>query len=394
MKIAILGSLPLSPFKDLLGVSHFPARRESVWAYSTARKVASLAHTEVHVITMTRDIPKSAILKFDNLTLHFLKIPRGVNYATRFEWGKFLIHRQLEHLCPDIVDAHSTEHGYPFIGVSSAYPHVVTLHTILSMLNYNYAQTLSLQAMKFKILSSLERHTLNKAKAVIVESPDMQKALNGLTQGRIFLVPAGVLHAEYFDVIKSEMGQRVLFIGDIRPEKGVYELVTAFSKVIKYEREAKLKIIGGKSKLHDGYFQKIYTYIHDNGIERSIVFTGRYERQKVIAELSSAHILVLPSLFEPFGMVLLEAMSTATPVIGSATGGIKFIVNNGETGFLVEPGNVDALAEKMLLLLQDRDLRRLMGQRGKQEAMQRFHPDIVARNTMEVYEKVIADWQG
>ena len=102
--------------------------------------------------------------------------------------------------------------------------------------------------------------------------------------------------------------------------------------------------------------------------------------------------LILPSNYDAFGLVLAEAMAVGTPVIATRVGGIPYVVKDGETGFLVEPGDVDTLAEKMMLLLEDRELRQRMGRRGKEEAMRRFHPEVVARKTMTVYKEVLRDW--
>ena len=125
-----------------------------------------------------------------------------------------------------------------------------------------------------------------------------------------------------------------------------------------------------------------------------ILLSGFKKIAQITEELSRSYFLVLPSYHEPFGVVLIESLAMGTPVIASRVGGIPYIVDDGKTGILVEPGDVNALAEKMQLLLEDGELRQQMGQRGKQEAMQRFHPDVVAQKTMEVYEKVVADWQG
>jgi starch synthase len=128
------------------------------------------------------------------------------------------------------------------------------------------------------------------------------------------------------------------------------------------------------------------------------------ERRELVQVLSHASVSVCPSIYEPFGLVNLEAMACELPVVGTATGGIPEIVVDGETGFLVpveaggdpygSPRDPDGfaadLADRVNRLLADPPLARRMGAAGRRRAVERFSWDAIARRTAEIYREVVA----
>jgi glycosyltransferase involved in cell wall biosynthesis len=98
----------------------------------------------------------------------------------------------------------------------------------------------------------------------------------------------------------------------------------------------------------------------------------------------SADVFVLPSLAETFGIAAVEASAAGLPVIASRIGGLQDIVRDGESGFLVEPGDVGALAAALSRLASDADLRARMGARGREHAEQRFDAHVNARRLLDL----------
>jgi len=107
---------------------------------------------------------------------------------------------------------------------------------------------------------------------------------------------------------------------------------------------------------------------------------------------SHAAVFVCPSVYEPFGLINLEAMACETPVVASAVGGILEVVEDGTTGLLVEPARPDALAAAIRGLLDDPGRRRAMGQAGRRRVEAHFSWASVATGTREVYEAAKADF--
>jgi D-inositol-3-phosphate glycosyltransferase len=116
-----------------------------------------------------------------------------------------------------------------------------------------------------------------------------------------------------------------------------------------------------------------------------VVFLGSRDQTVLPFYYSAAEVCVVPSLYESFGLVALEAMACGTPVIASRVGGLQQTVEDGETGFLVPAGDAEALAGRLQTLLTDRDLRRYLGRNAVRRA-QSYTWDVVADRVTGLYE--------
>lgn len=123
-------------------------------------------------------------------------------------------------------------------------------------------------------------------------------------------------------------------------------------------------------------------------IEKKVSFLGFISGAEKYAYYESADIYVHPSRYEPFGVVLLEAMACGKPIVASKVGGIPFVVEDEETGLLFKSENVEELAEKVILLLRNKELRVKMGKAGRERA-KLFTWERSAEMTVEVYKEVI-----
>ncbi len=121
---------------------------------------------------------------------------------------------------------------------------------------------------------------------------------------------------------------------------------------------------------------------------QTVVFLGKRAQDTLPYYYSAAEVLVMPSFYESFGMVALEAMACGTPVIASQVGGLAFLVKDGETGFHVPEGDPSALCDKLALLLGDHDLREKMGSTARTYA-QGYRWERIADQVAQVYGKLL-----
>jgi D-inositol-3-phosphate glycosyltransferase len=119
-----------------------------------------------------------------------------------------------------------------------------------------------------------------------------------------------------------------------------------------------------------------------------VVFLGKRGQDTLPYYYSAAEALVMPSLYESFGMVALEAMACGTPVIASEVGGLGYLVQNGETGYTVPDSEPDMLCEKLTWLLGDTALRESMGQRAAEYA-KNYAWEKIARQIVGVYNELL-----
>ena len=176
--------------------------------------------------------------------------------------------------------------------------------------------------------------------------------------------------------------KEILFVGFPFKLKGCDILIEAFKKVSVNHPEWKLKILGWYPDLTE-----LESAIDGHP---SIHHHPAVHRHEVPEHIGKCGFLVLPSRSEAMGRVLVESMAAGKARIGSNVGGIPTVINDGEDGFLVEPENIDALAEKLDLLMSNDELRKTLGARGQQRAKTEFSEDRYARNIADFFSRVLA----
>jgi glycosyltransferase involved in cell wall biosynthesis len=147
----------------------------------------------------------------------------------------------------------------------------------------------------------------------------------------------------------------VCAVGQICARKGLLQLITAFSDIYMQVPEMHIAIVGKVVFSHEeAYRSQLLQTVSELKIGNRVHFTG--ERHDISAVLQAADLLVLNSFEEPFGLVLIEAMSSGTPVLATCVGGIPEIVRDAENGWLIESGDTEGLASKLLALIRDREM--------------------------------------
>ncbi|MEM1646293.1 MAG: glycosyltransferase family 4 protein [Ignisphaera sp.] len=256
-----------------------------------------------------------------------------------------------------------------------------------------------------RLVRLIESYAMKKANAVIALNETMRRALvekAGVNQDKIFVVPNGV-DVEFFkpglrcDEVNAKYGLEgkrvVLFVGRVTREKGVHVLLEAV-RILRDKhglRDIKVVVVGplsgsfGDDTLTD-YARVLREYVIKNNIDA--VFTGSLDIEELRYLYSCSHVLVLPSYFEAFPMVLIEAMASGLPVIGSKTGGIVDIVENGVNGYLFEKGSANDLAEKLHLVLSDESLRRKLSINSRAIAESKYSWNTIASRLLKIYSSL------
>jgi N-acetyl-alpha-D-glucosaminyl L-malate synthase BshA len=173
----------------------------------------------------------------------------------------------------------------------------------------------------------------------------------------------------------------VLHISNFRPVKRVADIVRAFALVRRKVR-ARLLLVGeGPDR------EQTEDLARELGILGSTAFLGQHTSTECF--YSIADVFLLSSKNEAFGLAALEAMSAEVPVVGYAGGGLNEVVRDGETGFLVPFGDVEALAARTVELLENRDRARAMGRNGRRVVLENYVPDRIVPQYEKVYEHAL-----
>jgi len=180
----------------------------------------------------------------------------------------------------------------------------------------------------------------------------------------------------------------ILFVGGLEPRKGLEYLLHAMEYVIDAVPSARL-IAVGKTGFRGtdewGWFSKLADRLD---ISAHMTFTESVDQQTLLGFYSECDLLVLPSKTEGWGLALMEAMACGKPVVASRAGGIPELVRDGTDGILVRPGDVRGLADSIIELLTDPDLRTRMGSEGRRRVLE-FSWDETAKVVLKEYESAL-----
>jgi len=215
----------------------------------------------------------------------------------------------------------------------------------------------------------------------------------------IKVIPCGI-NAEHFGSVSQEVARQqlgiapdsqiILYVGRFDPRKGVETLVKACASL---PDSFQLYLVGGSRE--DGADfkeqQRIETLVNELGLKAVTVFTGRISQALLPAYYAIGDICVVPSYYEPFGLVAIEAMAAGTPVIASNVGGLQHTVVHGETGLLVPPCDSKALAIAIHSLLKNPTLKESYGNAAQNWVQSRFSTQGVAAQVHELYQSLTMD---
>ncbi|MDA4123007.1 MAG: glycosyltransferase family 4 protein [Thaumarchaeota archaeon] len=191
--------------------------------------------------------------------------------------------------------------------------------------------------------------------------------------------------------IKTLEGKKiVLYVGHFGLRKGLIYLIQAMARVVKEHPDAVLLCIGGVPDWLGGtdYWSYLRKTIAQNGLEGKVILLDRVPHAELPVYYSLSSLFVLPSYYEAFGKVVVEAMACRRPVIASRVGGLAEVVDEGRSGLLVNYGSVDELADSILTILDDDNLAKRMGSYGRERVEADFTWRAVADRVETVYGEI------
>jgi len=187
---------------------------------------------------------------------------------------------------------------------------------------------------------------------------------------------------------RTEDKRSIVYVGVLIPRKGVHHLINAFAKVAIDFPQVRLMIIGREE--NKAYTAQLKAQVERLGLNQRVRFVSDMPQAELAQWFRQAWVMVLPSLSEALGRVVIEAMATETPVIGSNVGGIPEMVQNGVNGFLVAPGDEVGLAERLRWVLEHPEETERMGQRARIFAKQFFSTAAYVNSYRQLFEKAQA----
>ncbi|MEM7556685.1 MAG: glycosyltransferase family 1 protein [Cyanobacteria bacterium P01_A01_bin.84] len=249
----------------------------------------------------------------------------------------------------------------------------------------------------------VEKEVLETADCVVATSPQEEEHMRELvsSQGNINVIPCGT-DIERFGHINRQAARTelkldqeaiiVMYVGRFDRRKGIETLVRAVRESSMYgSPNLKLIIAGGSRPGHSDGIERdrIEKIVNELEMRECTSFPGRLSQEELSSYYAAADVCVVPSHYEPFGLVAIEAMASSTPVVASDVGGLQFTVVPEETGLLAPPKDVKAFATAIDRIITNPELRIQLGEGGRRRVETKFSWDGVAVQLSELYKDIL-----
>jgi len=251
-----------------------------------------------------------------------------------------------------------------------------------------------------------EREVLRIADKIVAATQAELAQLQWLYQAdtsKVVIIPPGVDLSHFYPIPRDEAkafigvppcDRTLQFVGRIEPLKGIDTLIQAIGLLRQREVYTCLSVIGGDPttdlEVENSEMKRLQAICAEAGLSDLVTFIGKRSQDTLPYYYSAAEAVVVPSHYESFGMVALEAMACGTPVVASQVGGLAFLVKDGETGFTVPVEDPAALADRLYQLFCNPDLRQQMGEKAAAFA-QEYSWEKIADRITALYQQLISD---
>jgi len=350
------------------------------YVYDLARFLSEKGH-EVFILTTNLSPDKKVKLlskeKISSIIIRRFKVMEWTRKLTRVFVSMYIpyedVAKEVIDMDFDVLHFHNvTDLTFPVILWKLKTPKILTCHTLYVVTQYHWLVGPRLYLFR-KVLSHINiLHVLSQKDFVILEQM-------GIDRSKIAMIPPGVKLKKFYDSPERN-GKVILFVGRISPEKSLETLLEALLKV---KSNYELWLVGPiQDRRYFFWLKKKYLDRLDNKVK---IF-GPLHEDELIKCYAQADLFVFPSRMETFGLVLLEAMASRLPVISTNVGAAEELVKNSQNGFVVPIGDSKAIAEKIDLLLSDRDMRHRMGENNRKLVEKKFDAETNFSKILELYE--------
>jgi len=380
LKVLMIGAYPLEPGTVNGGI-------ESV----TSTLVPALAErADIESITVLRFHEGEASTDFRSegpkVSVHYVRGQKRLAALTQSFIDVRRARRIVSMVKPDIV--HGQEIGRRGdIAVRCGPNPVVTVHGMVHVETRMAAERSFRDRLRVRLFDNIVARVLRRAKVVISISEYDRDELAGQIRG-IALRIGNPTAPEFFSpAALAPAPPTLLYAGLLVPLKNPLGLLNAFAEARRAVPEARLALIGPQPDAD--YLQTIRNRVSALGLDDNVEITGLVDTARIRGEIAASRAVVLFSRQENSPTIIAQAMASGKPVVASRVGGVPEMVEDGETGFLVESEDEVALSDRLQALLKDEDLCLRLGARAHEVARQRFMPAEVAAKTVEAYRKAL-----
>jgi D-inositol-3-phosphate glycosyltransferase len=286
-------------------------------------------------------------------------------------------------------------------------PVIQMFHTLGVMKN-RIVRSESEKESPFRI--ETEKRIVAFANRIVIATPAEKEQLISnyeADEKKLVIIPPGVDTTRFYPISEDEARAvigvpsgncMILFVGRIEPLKGIETLLRAIALMLQTEEISEcnyyLAIIGGEPDGNaddmNSEMTRLQKLSRELGIHDTVIFLGKQSQETLPYYYSAAQVVVVPSLYESFGMVALEAMACGVPVIASQVGGLPYLVQDGKTGYVIPDGNPEILKQRLMQLIEAPALRDEMCGQAVEYARS-YDWSLIVKKVADLYVTVLAN---
>lgn len=368
LKLCLAGTYPLDESRIGGGVEHA--------VYTLAQTLAERRDVELHVVSPAPSVSGTRVVDKGGWTVHYVGPPGPGLQPPIFRFPRAIV-PVMEEIAPDIVNSHN--HVTSVGSVLAGCPVVHTIHGV-SFREIPYAFG---RAKIADYINSLHNDKAIRMSdsflAVSQYALDEYARLIGNKPQYLMYLP---IEDVFWTVPEMESPKQLVFAGGIGMRKNLLTLVKSLPAVLARHPDAKLNVCGGISDR--AYYQKVLETARQLNVKDNIEFHGIVDRHRLVELLEASVALVLPAYQETTPTVICQAMAASRVAVASAAGGIPGMIDDGVTGYLVDPNDPSSMADRLNRLLDDPDRAREIGRAARIVAERRYERHKVADAVLNV----------
>jgi glycosyltransferase involved in cell wall biosynthesis len=349
-------------------------------ACDLVRGFGNVSGLELHVVHCTKEVEADRVVQDGPVFIHYLHSPRR-RVVPNMLTSVLKLRREFQRIRPDVVNAHMSH--YAAAGIWAGFPTVFTIHGIVWREAEIFRQTW-FDRLRYRAAMLFDRFAVRRVSRVVAINPYVVKEYKAEGDPRWTEIPIPVSE-EYFAVPDRAVPGRVLCAGTILELKNGLALLQALKQVRERVPEAHVHFAG---RVDDpAYLARLQRYAAENGLEDAVTFRGLIRFEQTLDAYAECSALALTSRQESSPRVILEASAAGKPSVSVQVGSVGDMIEDGVSGFIVPQDDITALADRLVSLLSDDDLRRRMGAAARQRVEARFRLSKVVAQYMDVYRE-------
>lgn len=376
-----------TPYSTAVFENRFPAisgerENRATWTENLIAHLSKRKDVKLYLATMSELIDKDYI--FEKGGVHYLYLKTPIRHGRKwmlYAADVLKLRKVARNVAPDLIHAQGTENCYGLAAWMTRYPMLVSLHAATPEMHKFYSWRSGAW------LNSLtERFVLKRTKYVHTQTPYLKDYYSHLLRHawvKSLDLPANSI---FFSVENRAKSNTIVFVGSSLRLKGADTLIKITQLLRKKFHDIEVDIIGSGT---NSLINTLNRLALECGVATRIKFWGLLRPDEIAERLSLAKVFVAPTRVDTYGMAAIEALCAGVPVVSSNIMGVPYVIEDGVDGFLVDPENAEGFAEKIAFLVKDENLRQKMGQKGREIALRRWHPEIVASAMLQMYKDIL-----